>query len=51
MHRFFLFLQPLFLLVGTLAGAVVAFYKLYRTLIELNEKERALKEESKRRSS
>ena len=39
---------PLFLLVGTLAGAVVAFYKLYRTLTELNEKERALKEKNKR---
>ncbi len=40
---------PLFLLVGTLLGAGLGFYKLYRTLIDLNEKERALKESEKRK--
>ena len=29
---------PLFLLLGTLFGAVAGFYKLYRTLVDLEEK-------------
>lgn len=29
---------PLFILLGTLLGAVAGFYKLYRTLMDLDEK-------------
>ena len=36
---------PLFLLLGTLLGAVGGFYKLYRTLMDLDEKRK--REESR----
>ena len=35
---------PIFILLGMLLGAVAAFYKLYRTLMDLDEKRK--KEES-----
>ena len=36
---------PIFILLGMLLGAVAAFYKLYRTLMDLDEKRK--KEESR----